>query len=72
MVPELESWQTAIGLERNHFFSCTVGGMLGGTPRFVLDNTDWPIREGLDATSSPVESYLIVHALGVEFEQLHI
>lgn len=70
VVPELEFWQTDLGLEW-HRFSDTVGGMLGDTSRFVFDAAGNPIREGLGALHAPVESYRVSDALGVVFEQLN-
>lgn len=68
--PELEFWRTDIGVEW-HMFSNTVGGMLGDTARFFLDNDGMPMAEGHDAIGGPVESFRVADAPGVEFEQLH-
>ncbi|CAB1118189.1 unnamed protein product [Ectocarpus sp. CCAP 1310/34] len=70
LVPELDFWQTDIAFEELRP-SGELGGMLGDTARYVIDDDGKPITSGMEALRGPVETCRVSGPLGVDFEQMH-
>ena len=70
LVPELEFWQADLGFD-DLMLSGKVGGLMGDTSRFVLDDKGVPVTSGLGALHAPAESYRVDGPFARDFAKLH-